>query len=64
KETIIDLLHQHRSEKGFIITDHDYTNIIRASSQILLITNGICKKINDLKELEFWHYAPPGTFSS
>jgi len=63
KEVIISLLKEYRSTKGFIITDHDYRNIIEASDRIILITGGACKPIVDLTELEFWNYVPNGTFN-
>ncbi|MGZ3767527.1 MAG: ATP-binding cassette domain-containing protein [Mucilaginibacter sp.] len=62
KAVIIELIKEYRSTKGFIITDHDYTNIIAASDRIILITNGTCKPINKLIELEEWNYVPIGTF--
>jgi len=63
KEVIISLIKEYRSTKGFIITDHDYRNIIEASDRIILITDGACKPIVELSELEFWNYVPNGTFS-
>lgn len=63
KEVIIDLIREYRSTKGFIITDHDYHNIITASDRIILITNGVCKPVDSLTELEYWNYVPAGTFS-
>jgi len=63
KEVIAGLIREHSSTKGFIITDHDYNNIITTSDRIILITNGVCKPIVDLIELEQWNYVPPGTFS-
>lgn len=62
KEVIIDLIREYRATKGFIITDHDYTNIITASDRIILITDGVCKPISALIELEQWNYVPAGTF--
>ena len=63
KQVISDLIREYRSTKGFIITDHDYTNIIAASDRIILITNGVCKPISSLYELEKWNYVPVGTFN-
>jgi ABC-type multidrug transport system ATPase subunit len=63
KEVIIDLIREYRSTKGFIITDHDYNNIITTSDRIILITNGVCKPVDLLTELEHWNYVPAGTFS-
>jgi ABC-type multidrug transport system ATPase subunit len=62
KQVITDLIREYRSTRGFIITDHDYTNIIAASDRIILITNGVCKPIAKLHELEKWNYVPVGTF--
>lgn len=61
KERIIALIREYRSTKGFIITDHDYANIIEVSDSIVLIVNGVCKHIKALEELEFWNYLPAGT---
>jgi ABC-type multidrug transport system ATPase subunit len=63
KQVITDLISEYRSTKGFIITDHDYTNIIAASDRIILIANGVCKPIVSLYELEKWNYVPIGTFN-
>lgn len=63
KEMIISLIKEYRSTKGFIITDHDYSNIIAASDRIILITDGVCKPITNLNELEIWNYVPAGTFN-
>ena len=62
KEVIIDLIKEYRQTKGFVITDHDYRNIIAASDRIILITEGACKTITSLNQLEFWNYVPAGTF--
>lgn len=62
KRRIIALIRAYRKTKGFIITDHDYRNIIEASNRIVLLVNGSCKNIKALIELESWHYVPEGTF--
>jgi len=62
KEVIIELIKEFRSSKGFIITDHDYQNIIEASDRIILINNGVCRPISDLADLERFNYVPQGTF--
>lgn len=63
KQVIIDLIREYRSTKGFIITDHDYTNIIASSDKIILISNGVCRPIDKLIELEQYNYVPVGTFN-
>ncbi|MDO3625225.1 ATP-binding cassette domain-containing protein [Mucilaginibacter sp. BT774] len=62
KQVIVELIKEFRSSKGFIITDHDYQNIIAASDRIILINNGVCRPINDLNDLELFNYVPQGTF--
>jgi ABC-type multidrug transport system ATPase subunit len=63
KEKIVALIHAHRATKGFIITDHDYRNIIATSDRIILVTNGVFKNIKALEELESLHYLPPGSLA-
>ena len=64
KEVITDLIKSYTLTKGFIITDHDYINIIAASDRIILIDQGVCKPIKELAELERYNYVPMGTFIS
>lgn len=62
KRRIVALIRAYRKNKGFVITDHDYRNIIEASNRIVLLVNGGCKNIKSLTELEDWQYVPAGTF--
>jgi ABC-type multidrug transport system ATPase subunit len=61
KEHIKTLLRSYKKEKGFIITDHDYRHIIEVSDKIVLLTDGACKHIKNLYELEDYKYIPPGS---
>jgi ABC-type multidrug transport system ATPase subunit len=63
KERIAELIKAYRHAKGFIITDHDYRNIISTSTQLILLTNGVCKHIQSLDQLESFNYLPPGTLA-
>lgn len=63
KEKIVALIRVYRTTKGFIITDHDYRNIIATSDRIILVTNGVFKNIKALEELETLHYLPPGSLA-
>lgn len=45
KEMIKDLIHFHKKEKGFLITDHNYMDIIHTSDVLFLINKGVCHKI-------------------
>lgn len=64
KDEIKDLIDQHRPEKGFIITDHDYRNILSASNHLILMVNGVCKHIKRLEELEELNYLPKGALAT
>lgn len=64
KEKIKDLIHNHKEEKGFIITDHDYRNVIDLCDELRLIINGVCKYVKYVSQLEEWGYIPEGTFNS
>jgi ABC-type multidrug transport system ATPase subunit len=63
RERISELIKAYRDTKGFIITDHDYRNIIGTSSQLMLLGNGVCKHIQSLDQLEQFNYLPPGTLA-
>ncbi len=62
RERIKDLIRLYKKEKGFIVTDHDYLNILDLCDDVKLIVNSVCKSISHLKELEQWGYIPEGTF--
>ena len=63
KARIKELLHRYHSKKGFIITDHDYENIIEVSDQINLITDGKLREIQNTEQLETYNYLPKGTIT-
>ncbi|SDE26400.1 ABC-type lipopolysaccharide export system, ATPase component [Mucilaginibacter pineti] len=42
--------------KGFIITDHQYRNILEISDRIVLINDGSTKHIKSTEELVTWRY--------
>lgn len=61
---IKEVINEAKKDKGIILTDHDYLNIIQVSTQIILITNGVSKHITSYKELEVLGYVPGGTFEN
>ena len=58
KERIKELIKEKARNKGIIITDHDYRNVLDVSDRIVMIYDGGTRNIKDLKELEFWGYMP------
>jgi ABC-type multidrug transport system ATPase subunit len=57
-EYIEELLKSHLNTKGFIITDHDYQSVLRASNRIILLSDGYCRPITYMEELYQWGYIP------
>jgi ABC-type multidrug transport system ATPase subunit len=60
KEEIKNLIKEQSKSKGFIITDHDYRNIIDISTRIVLMHDGGTKGILKKDNLIFWGYIPDG----
>lgn len=55
-EDIKDTIRKESNSKGFILTDHDYRNILDVSERIILLHDGGTKEIEDDSELEKWGY--------
>jgi ABC-type lipopolysaccharide export system ATPase subunit len=55
-QTIKRLIKEQGKNKGFIITDHDYRNVLDISTSVLLLHEGAIKRIKDPKELIAWGY--------
>jgi ABC-type multidrug transport system ATPase subunit len=57
-EILKDLIKKHSKDKGFIITDHDYENVLDISSTVILMDNGNTKVIKEFSELIEFGYLP------
>lgn len=57
KDEIKKLIKEKSAYKGFIITDHDYRNILDVSTRIVLLDEGTTHMINNAEELKS-HYLP------
>lgn len=57
-EILKDLIKKHSKDKGFIITDHDYENVLDISSTVILMDNGNTKVIKSFDELIAYGYLP------
>jgi ABC-type multidrug transport system ATPase subunit len=58
KEEIKDLIKKQSNDKGFIVTDHDYRNILDLATRIVIIHDGGTREINSKDELIYWGYIP------
>lgn len=56
KEDIKKLIQEQSKHKGFIITDHDYRNILDVATRTILIHDGGTKEIRQKDELRRWGY--------
>ena len=52
------LIKENSKTKGFIVTDHDYRNVLEVSNRIYLMKNGTIKEIKDREELKDYGYIP------
>lgn len=58
KDIIKDLIKHKSVDKGFIITDHDYRNILDIATRIVIIHDGGTREIKSRDELVYWGYIP------
>ncbi len=58
KEEIKKLVKEESTNKAFILTDHDYRNILDLSTKIYLLHDGGLRHISDKAELQEWNYIP------
>jgi ABC-type multidrug transport system ATPase subunit len=58
KEEIKNLILEQAEYKGFIISDHDYRNILDIATRIILLYDGGTKEIKHNDELHYWGYVP------
>ncbi len=57
-ELIRKAIKSQTATKGFIITDHNYLNIMDVSDRIVLIHDGAVRQINGENDLREWGYIP------
>jgi ABC-type lipopolysaccharide export system ATPase subunit len=60
KEEIKKMIREQSGTKGFIITDHDYRNILDISTKTLLIQDGGIREVKDFEALQNLGYIPGG----
>lgn len=50
------IIREQSAQKGIIVTDHDYRNILDVASRVVLIHDGAMKNIDDTDSLRRWGY--------
>lgn len=58
KEEIKKIVREETANKAFIITDHDYRNVLDLSTKIYLLHDGGLRRISNKTELQDWNYIP------
>jgi len=61
KDEIKRHIQEQSKFKGFIITDHDYRNILDVASRVLILHDGAIQEIKNREELIYWGYLPQAT---
>lgn len=51
REHIIEYIKKRKKRKGYIITDHDYENVIHLADSIVYLQNGFLREIKEMSEL-------------
>ena len=52
---------RNTKNKGIIVTDHDYRNVLDVASRTLLLFDGGLKPANGPEDLATWGYIPENT---
>lgn len=56
KEYIKTVIQQKSINKGFIVTDHDYRNVLDIATKLILLREGNTKAIKEKEDLVAWGY--------
>jgi len=51
RDYIIEYIKKRKERKGYIITDHDYENVIHLADSIVYLQNGFLREIKEMSEL-------------
>lgn len=57
-DSIKELIQKQSINKGIILTDHDYRNVLDVANRFYLLFDGGLKEIKDRSELLDWGYIP------
>ena len=64
RDYIIEYIKKMKSSKGYIITDHDYENVINLADSIVYLHSGFLKEIKDNSELVELGYMTKTTYNN
>lgn len=58
KDALKDMLRAHRDEKGFIITDHYYSDVLDVANKKMIMKEGNANEVLNLNDLVEYGYLP------
>lgn len=58
KDQIKRIILEQSKHKGFIITDHDYSNVLDVASRIIIMHDGGTREVRCKEDLKYWGYIP------
>ena len=58
KDEIKRIITEQSRHKGFIITDHDYINVLDVATRIIIMHDGGTKEVKSKEDLDNWGYIP------
>lgn len=64
RDYIIEYIKKMKSSKGYIITDHDYENLLNLADSIVYLQSGFLKEIKDKSELVELGYMTKTTYNT
>jgi ABC-type multidrug transport system ATPase subunit len=59
-DALKEMIKAHSKNKGIILTDHDYRNVLDVANRYCLLADGSLKTISTLEDLIKWGYLPAG----
>lgn len=57
-EDIQKIIKKRSAKKGFLISDHNYANVLEISNKVILLNNGHTKEITETNQLQELGYLP------
>ena len=64
RDYVMEYIQNMKSSKGFVISDHDYRNVIKLADNILFLNNGFLREIKDTNQLIEYGYLTIGNLKT
>lgn len=57
-DIIKDMIRKHSTNKGIVLTDHDYRNVLDVANKYMILFDGGIKLLKSKEEFIYWGYLP------